>query len=151
MAPTHTCGGWTGERGGGAATLPQLLTRNVNNAGPGPSPRSPKKGLIRLIRNFSRFVLQKIRVLKLSCLAFSEGPGGFRELREAGRNHFHLSWYLSVAVVTSYDLIRKLIILLIFSGGRFSLKALSRRNFGVLGPENSDSSSKTTYVVLFPG
>jgi hypothetical protein len=27
---------------------------------------------------------------------------GFRELREAGRNHFHLSWYLSVPVVTSY-------------------------------------------------
>ena len=40
---------------------------------------------------------------------FPWGPGGFREVREAGRKHFHLSWYLSVAVVTSYDLIRKLI------------------------------------------
>ncbi len=44
----------------------------------------------------------KFRVLKLRFLAFSQGPGGFRELREAGRNHFHLSWYLSDAVVTSY-------------------------------------------------
>ena len=35
-------------------------------------------------------------------LAFSEGPGGFREVREASRNHFHLSWYLSVSVVTRY-------------------------------------------------
>ena len=42
------------------------------------------------------------RVLKLRFLFFSRGPGGFRELREAGRNHFHLSWYLSVPVVTSY-------------------------------------------------
>ena len=24
------------------------------------------------------------------------------ELREAGRNHFHLSWYLSVSVARSY-------------------------------------------------
>ena len=34
-------------------------------------------------------------------MAFPGGPGGFRELREAGRNHFHLSWYLSDTVVTS--------------------------------------------------
>ena len=27
----------------------------------------------------------------------------------------------------------------------------SRLNFYVLGPENSDSSSRTTYIVLFPG
>ena len=38
----------------------------------------------------------KFRALKLRFLALSEGPGGFRELREAGRNHFHPSWYLSV-------------------------------------------------------
>ena len=44
----------------------------------------------------------KKRVLKNRFLAFSRGPGGFRELREAGRKHFHLSWYLSVSVVTSY-------------------------------------------------
>ena len=36
-------------------------------------------------------------------LPFPRGPGGFRELREAGRIHFHLSWYLSDYVVTSYD------------------------------------------------
>ena len=41
------------------------------------------------------------RVLKLRCLAFLGGLGGFREVREAGRNHFHL--YLLVSVVTSYD------------------------------------------------
>ena len=34
--------------------------------------------------------------------AFSRGYGGFRELREAGRKHFHLSWYLLVPVVRSY-------------------------------------------------
>ncbi len=31
-----------------------------------------------------------------------EVPSRFRELREAGKDHFHLSWYLSDAVVTSY-------------------------------------------------
>ena len=45
----------------------------------------------------------KFRVQKLRFLAFSRGPGGFRELREAGRNHFHLSWYLLVPGITSYD------------------------------------------------
>ena len=28
-------------------------------------------------------------------IAFSRGPRGFRELLEADRNHFHLSWCLS--------------------------------------------------------
>ena len=42
------------------------------------------------------------RVLKLRLLAFSQGPGGFREVREAHRNHFHLSWYLLVPRITSY-------------------------------------------------
>ena len=42
-----------------------------------------------------------IRVLK-HCLAVSRGPGGFRELREACMNHFHLSWYLSDSRVPSY-------------------------------------------------
>ena len=45
----------------------------------------------------------KIRVLKLRILAFSRGYGGFRELREAGRKHFHLSWYPLVPGVMSYD------------------------------------------------
>ena len=44
----------------------------------------------------------RFRVLKYRFLAFPRGPGGFRELREAYRKHFHLSWYLSDAVVTSY-------------------------------------------------
>jgi len=41
-------------------------------------------------------------------LAFSRNPGGFRELREVGRNHFHLSWYLSDAVVTSQVIAKSL-------------------------------------------
>ena len=45
----------------------------------------------------------KSKVLKCRFLAYSQGPGGFRELREAYRNHFHRSWYLSDAVVTSYS------------------------------------------------
>ena len=44
-----------------------------------------------------------VQALKLRFLAFTEGPGGFREVRGAGRNHFHLSWYLIVSRVTSYD------------------------------------------------
>ena len=51
-----------------------------------------------LFPNFSEIV----RVLKLRFLAFPEGPGGFRELREVGRHHFHLSWYLLVPGITSY-------------------------------------------------
>ena len=47
-------------------------------------------------------IVMKFRVLKNRFLVFSLGPGGFRELREAYRNHFHRSWYLSDAVVTSY-------------------------------------------------
>ena len=47
-----------------------------------------------------KFPKKKKKQTRLS--AFSWGPGGFRELQEAGRNHFHLSWYLSDAVVTSY-------------------------------------------------
>ena len=33
----------------------------------------------------------------------------------------------------------------------FLTKTWSRLNFYVLGPENSDSSSKTTHIVVFPG
>ena len=92
------------------------------------------------------------RVLKFRFLAFPGGHGGFRELREAGRNHFHLFWYLLVPGVTSYDQktneekkhIKQIVIGYVF------LKTWSGRNFGLLGPENSDSSSKTTYIVLFP-
>ena len=48
----------------------------------------------------------KCLILKHCCFAFFQGPGGFREVREAGRNHFHLSWYLSDAAVTSHKVFR---------------------------------------------
>ena len=35
-----------------------------------------------------------VRGLYHRFLAFPRGPGGFRKVREAGRKHFHLSWYL---------------------------------------------------------
>ena len=47
-------------------------------------------------------MLYKNRVIKHRCLAFYRGPGRFRKLWEACRKHFHLSWYLSDPVVTSY-------------------------------------------------
>ena len=59
------------------------------------------KGIHKELKGIFPKTYIKIRVLKLRFWAFSDGPGGFRELREAGRNHFHLSWYLSDAVVTS--------------------------------------------------
>ena len=46
------------------------------------------------VTNFLPKFSVKIRVLKLRFLVFPEGPGGFRQVREAGRNRFHLSWYL---------------------------------------------------------
>ena len=61
-----------------------------------PKNRALNKGLIRNISMFSPFFSEQIRVLKLRYSAFLGGPGGFREVREAGRNHFHLSWYLIV-------------------------------------------------------
>ena len=51
-----------------------------------------------------RILSQRIWVLKLRFLAFPGGPRGFRELREAYRNHFRLCWYLIVPGVTSYGL-----------------------------------------------
>ena len=53
-------------------------------------------------KHFVLIVCVKIMVMKHWFLAFPRGPGGFRELREAGRNHFHLSWYLIVPGITSY-------------------------------------------------
>ena len=59
----------------------------------GPSARGvPQKGTNKEYKDFLPSFSLKNRVLKLRFLAFSEGPGGFRELPEAGRNHFHLSW-----------------------------------------------------------
>ena len=72
-------------------------------AGPSPQGGSRKKGIHKAYKDFFAIFSVKYRVLKLRFLAFPEGPGGFRELREAGRNHFHLSWYLLVPGVTSYD------------------------------------------------
>ena len=40
---------------------------------------------------------------KLGFWKVSQGPGGFRKLREACRIRFHLSWYLSNSMVPSYD------------------------------------------------
>ena len=62
----------------------------------------PKKGMNQEYKDlFAKFSL-KFEVLKLRCLAFSGGAGGFRALREASRNHFHVSWYLIVPGITSY-------------------------------------------------
>ena len=62
----------------------------------------PFKGINKEIKGDFPKSYIKLRVLKLRFLAFSRGSGGFRELREAGRKYFHLSWYLLVSVVTSY-------------------------------------------------
>ena len=72
----------------------------------GPSPRGVQKEAVNKTNNankvFSLIFSLKFRVLKLRFLAFTGGPGGFRELQEAGRNHFHLSWYLLVPGITSH-------------------------------------------------
>ena len=62
----------------------------------------PFKGINKKYKRISPKFHIDIRVLKPRFWVFSRGPGGFRELQKAGRNHFHLSWYLSVPVVTSY-------------------------------------------------
>jgi hypothetical protein len=54
----------------------------------------PFKGIKKGIHISFSVIYIKTRVQKLRFVAFSRGPGGFRELREAGGNHFHLSWYL---------------------------------------------------------
>ena len=65
-------------------------------------PDKPEKQINTEIKYVSRICSVKCSVLKLRILAFPGGPGGFRELREAGRNHFILSWYLVVPGITSY-------------------------------------------------
>jgi len=54
----------------------------------------PFKGINNENYRFVSELYIKHRVQKLRFLAFSRGPGGFRKLWEAGRNNFHLSWYL---------------------------------------------------------
>ena len=63
--------------------------------------RAPKN-VIRKLSMFMTFSIN-VRVLQNRFLAFPRGPGGFRELWGAGRNHFHLSWYSPVPGITSYD------------------------------------------------
>ena len=64
----------------------------------------PTKKLINAeYKDFFAIFSENNRVLKLRLLAFPKGPGWFREVRGAGRNHFHLSWYLLEPGVTSYD------------------------------------------------
>ena len=83
----------------------QNASTNTGNTAPFHLPGGvPKKGVNKANKDFSPNCSLKFRVQKLRLLAFTEGPGGFRELREAGRNHFHLSWYLLVPGVTSYGL-----------------------------------------------
>ena len=116
----------------------------------GPSPRGspPKKGINKEYKVFFPIFSIKFRVLKLRFLAFPEGPRGFRELREAGRKHFHRSWYLLVPGVTSseFDYFSYF-----FLGYIFLTKTWPGLNLYVLGPKTLDSSSKTIHIVLFPG
>ena len=62
----------------------------------------PFKGIYKEIKRIFPDVHIEFRVLKLRFLAFSRGYGGFRELREADRKHFRLSWYLQVPGVTRF-------------------------------------------------
>ena len=64
---------------------------------------SPPKGISKEYNDFYPICFVTNRDLKLRFLAFPGGPGGFRELREAYRNHLHLSWYLLVPGITSSD------------------------------------------------
>ena len=63
---------------------------------------SPQKRVNKANKDFSPNCSLKFRILKLRFLAFPRVSGGFRELREAHRNHFHLSCYLLVPGITSY-------------------------------------------------
>ena len=65
-------------------------------------PNRATKRINKEINKYSFIVCINLWLLYNRFLAFPPGPGGFRELREAYRNHFHLSWYLSEYVVTSY-------------------------------------------------
>ena len=74
--------------------------------------------------NFRPNSSDRFRALKLTFFAFPVGPEGFRELREAGRNHVHLSWYLLVPGITSYDQKPSAKGILIFFSGMFFLNKL---------------------------
>ena len=66
-------------------------------------PIRPFKRINRVNKDFFRNFSRNFRVLKDWFLAVSQGPGGFRKVREAYRIHFHLSWYLSDSLVKSSD------------------------------------------------
>ena len=87
-----------------AQTIPPVRSRwHDHTVGGKKSPQiGPKKGINKEYKDFSSKCPQKNRVLKPRFFTFPRGPGGCRELREAGRNHFHLPWYPLVRVVTSY-------------------------------------------------
>ena len=88
----------------------------------GPSgPGVPKKGTNNEYKDYVQNCSLTCLVLKLRFLAFPQGPGGFRELREACRNHFHLSWYLLVP--GDYELWPKT---LLGGNGRSSILCISR-------------------------
>ena len=76
------------------AMLKGSLLRQAVQRSHGPSPRGgpPKKGVNKANKDFFLNFSEIFRVLKLRFLAFPGGPGGFEELRGAGRKHFHLSW-----------------------------------------------------------
>ena len=55
-------------------------------------------------------ILKFFKILSLhfcNFLAVILIPGRLKQLREARRIHFHLSWYLSDSVVPSYDHLRE--------------------------------------------
>ena len=63
----------------------------------------PQKGIYKESKDCFPNCSLNFRVLKLRFLVFSGCPGGFREVRGAGRNHLHLSWYLMVPGIRSYS------------------------------------------------
>ena len=66
----------------------------IHSRGPPRTPTGPVKGLYRVDEDISLIVHIKCLDIKYCFWAILQRGGGFRELREACRNHFHLSWYL---------------------------------------------------------
>ena len=82
-------------------TVASTLHWSLNNRHlPG---RLPKKGADKDQKDVSSCFVFSTWVIRYRLFAYSRGPRGFAELREASRNRFHLYWCLSNAVVTSYD------------------------------------------------
>ena len=64
-------------------------------------PIEPKQGIHKEINVVFHIFVIKIQLLNLSFCCFSRGSWRV-ELRKAGMNHFHLSWYLILPWITSY-------------------------------------------------